>query len=286
MQRPTLMMRDRPRLTCVIDPTLALTQHGLLITQQLAQEMELWIAREFWHILDNPTFYLQHPGLITPKRRDAAQYPEKECIGLQETLRSLQEWQQFRQSTDLGGLNLFWIGDSLEESYLPKGRNFEIFWRWELIAQTLDCKIAPYQTTDSIIPLFVRDTVALAASLGSALILTYERPTEFGGDSIPQICQILEHWDIPCQEIASDNSMVETERNTIRQIFTQTNTAKFSWASIHLIVLHLLISVSAKNPFFSKLILAESQFILEDIIDIQKYQNPPSMSGRGFWYLI
>lgn len=286
IQRSKLMMCDRPRLTCVIDPTLALTQYGLSIAQQLAQETELWIVREFWHILDDPTFYLQHPGLIAPKSIGAAQSPEKECIGLQETLRSLQEWEQFRRRTDLAGLNLFWLGDNLKESYLPKNRNIEIFWRWELIAQLLDCKINSYQATNDVISLFVRDTVAMAASLGSALILTCQRLTDFEEDLPPQICQVLQYCDIPCQAIAPDNSMLELERNTLYQLFTETKTAKFLWAGVRLAVLHILISVPLEFQSFSKPISVGSQFIHEDLINKLKYQNHPSVSARGFWYLV
>jgi hypothetical protein len=281
------MMRDRPRLACVIDPNLALTQYGLSIARQLAQEMELWIAREFWHVLDNPAFYIQHPGLIAPKSIGAAQSPEQECIELQETLRSLQEWEQFRQGTDLTGLNLYWLGDNLKESYLPKNRNIEIFWRWESIAQLLDCKIDRYRPIDDIINLlFVRDTVAMAASLDSALILTYQRPTEFEENLPPRICQILEYCDIPCQAIALDNSMVELERNTLCQLFTRTKTAKFLWAGVRLAVLHILISVPLEFHLLSKPISADSQFIHEDLINKLKYQNHPSISARGFWYLV
>jgi hypothetical protein len=280
------MMRDLPRLAYVIDPTLALTQYRVSITQQLAQGMELWITREFWHILDNPAFYLQHPGLVTSKNMGTAQYPEKECIGLQETLRSLQEWEQFRRRTDLAGLNLFWLGDNLEESYLPKGRNLEIFWRWESIARSLDRKIDRHQTTGDVIPLFVRDTVALVASLGSALILTHQRPTDFEEDLPPQICQVLERWDIPCQAIAPDNSMVKLERNALRQFLVQTNSVKFLWAGIRLTVLHLLISIPLELPPSAKLMPADSRSILEDLISEPKLQDLPSISARGFWYLV
>jgi hypothetical protein len=286
MQRPKLMMRDRPRLACVIDPILALTQYGVSITQQLAQEMELWIAREFLHILDNPTFYLQHPGLVTPKGMGTIQYPEKEYGGLQETLRSLQEWQQFRRGRDLAGLNLFWLGDNLQESYLPKSRNLEIFGRWESIARSLDCKIDHHRITGDVIPLFVRDTVALAASLGSALILTCQRPADFEQGLPPQLCRILEHWHIPCQEIAPNNSMVKLERNDLRQLLVQTNAAKFLWADIRLAVLHLLISVSLESPSFPNPVIADSQSILEDSIGQKNYQNPPLIIARGFWYLV
>ncbi len=280
------MMRDRPPLTCVIDPTLALTQYGLPLTQQLAQELELWIAREFWHILDNPIFYHQHPELVTPKEVGIAQYPQKTGINLDETVRSLKEWERFRRSQDLAGLNLFWVGDSPENSYLPKSRSLEIFWRWELIAQFLDHKIALNQRTEDVISLFARDTVALAASLDSAIVLSHKRSTDFEQNLPPQICQTLEQWGFLCEEITVNDSMVELERKALHRIFIQSNTAKFLWSGMHLAILHLLISVNPNVDEESSLISVNSCSALENFNTKTRLKNLPSINIKGFWYLL
>jgi hypothetical protein len=280
------MMRDRPPLTCVIDPTLALTSHGLSLTQQLAQELELWIAREFWHILDNPIFYQQHPELVTPKAVGFAQYPQKTGISLDETLRSLQAWERFRRSQDLAGLNLFWLGDSPEKSYLPKNRSLDIFWRWELIAQSLDRSIELNQETDDVIPLFVRDTVALAASLDSVMILSHKRSADFEQNLPPQICQILEQWGFLCEEITANDSMVELERKALRRILVQSDTAKFLWSGLHLAILHLLISVNPEINMESSLISVNPCLILEDFNTKKRLKDLPSVNIKVFWYLL
>jgi hypothetical protein len=278
------MMHYHPQVTCVIDPTLALTQYGLSITRQLAQEVELWIAREFWHILDNPTFYLQHLELVVPSKIGAAQYPEKECSNLEETLRSLKEWEQFRRKNHLAGLNLFWLGDSPKESFLPSNRTLDIFWHWESIARSLDHYIELDRTKGNTIPLFVRDTIALAASLDSTLILTHRRLTDIEQDLPPQMCQILEQWKISCQEIRFNDSMVELERNALHSLLVQTNTAKFLWSGVHLAVIHLLTSV---NPEINKefnLMSANLNSRLEDLNLNVELKGFLSMSIRGFWY--
>lgn len=280
------MMRDRPQFTCVIDPTLALTQHGLSITQQLAQEIELWIAREFWRILDNPTFYLQHPELVTSNGMDAAQYAEKKHVAVEETVRSLQKWEQFRRSQDLAGLKLFWLGDSPEDSYLPTSRSLDLFWQWESIAQSLDRNIEPRQETDRVIPLFVRDTVALAASLGSAMILTYQQPAEQEQDLPPQICQVLEQWGFPCGAITVNDSMVKMERKAFRRILVKTNTAKFLWSGVNLAVLHLLTSVNFKINTESDLMSVRSCSFLKDLALKTNFKDLPSVNTVGFWYLL
>ncbi|MGH2414717.1 MAG: hypothetical protein ACRDEA_13730 [Microcystaceae cyanobacterium] len=142
------------------------------MVKQLAEVMELWVVREFWYILDKPAFYLKQPGLVTPRGTSAERTTLQERTALEETRQSLREWTRFRRETDLARLNLFWIGDSLGESCLPKNRNLELFWCWESMARSLDRQIDRHQTTDYIMPLAFRDTVALAASLGSAFILT------------------------------------------------------------------------------------------------------------------
>jgi hypothetical protein len=279
------MMRDRPQFTCVIDPTLVLTQYGLSITRQLAQEVELWIAREFWQILDNPTFYLQHPELVKPREIGTAQYFEKTGIGLDETLRSLKEWERFCRSQDLAGLNLFWLGDSLEKSYLPKSRSLDILWQWELIAQALEQNTKLNQRTDDVIPIFVRDTVALAASLGSAMILTHKRPIDFEQNLPPQTCQTLEHWGFPCEEITLNDPMVELERKALHHILVQSNTAKFLWSGVHLAVLHLLISVNHKINIEDSLSV-NLYSIFKDFNFNTSSKDLPSIEIKGFWYLL
>jgi hypothetical protein len=280
------MMRDRPQFTCVIDPSLALTQHGLSIAQQLAQEIELWIAREFWRILDNPTFYLQHPELLTPNGMGAAQHAEQKHVGVEETLRSLQKWEQFGRSQDLARLNLFWIGDSPEDSYLPKNRSLDTFWQWESIAQSLDRNIEPIQAANNIIPLFVRDTVALAATLGSATILTYKQAANPEQNLPPQICQILEQWGFPCEAITINDSMVKLERKALHRILVKSNTAKFLWSGVNLAVLHLLTSVNFKTNTESDLMSVSSCSFSKDLALKTNFKDLPSVNTVGFWYLL
>jgi len=98
--------------------------------------MDLWVGREFWHIIENSDYYLQQPELITPRDTSEKTFGQGRTTQ-EETISSLKEWQRFRIANDLVGLNLFWVGDSPGDSYLPKSRNPEIFWRWESMASLL-----------------------------------------------------------------------------------------------------------------------------------------------------
>ncbi|MCX7595226.1 MAG: hypothetical protein N2235_15995 [Fischerella sp.] len=55
---------SQQRLTCVLDPSLVLSNYGLSLTQQLGEVMDLWVVRELWHILDNTRFYVQQPESV------------------------------------------------------------------------------------------------------------------------------------------------------------------------------------------------------------------------------
>lgn len=270
--------------TCVIDPTLALLPCGVSLVKQLGKVMELWVCREFWHIIENSDYYLQQPELITSKG-DTPEKTLEQWRTVEETLCSLKKWQKFRMANDLVGLNLFWLGDSPGNSYIPKNRNLEIFWRWEFMASLLDNQISQLQTKNYILPLAFRDTIALAASLESAFILTHQPPSGIDKNFPPEICKALEAWNISCQALTHQDSFVAMERNYLRKLLIQTNTAKFVWGGVHLTVLHLLIS-STENLILPKQSQRGSLSVIEALEDDLRPQSCSWLGARVFWYTI
>ncbi len=285
-----LLLKSGSRLSqpqiCIIDPALALSAHGVPLIQQLGEVMELWVVRELWHILDNSNFYLHHPELITPRGIGPSRTPKQERIALEETLWSLKRWEQFRMETDLAGLNLFWLGDSLRESLLPKNRNLEIFWQWEALTKSLDSQLDKSETIDYVLPLAFRDTIALAASLGSAFILTYQQKADFEKNLPPEICKALQFWGISCQALTSRDSLVSRERDYLRQLLISTGTTKFLWAGLHLTVLHLFVPKSLKTDMLTRNLPLSPSSLDEDRVGNPKLQNKSWIGARGFWYLV
>jgi hypothetical protein len=51
------MTPRRQRWSCVLDPSLFFSHYGLLLVQSLGEALDLWVARELWHMLDNLDFY-------------------------------------------------------------------------------------------------------------------------------------------------------------------------------------------------------------------------------------
>jgi hypothetical protein len=247
--------------------------------------MELWMVRELRHILENSAFYLQQPEVITPRGLTPEKTPEQQRHALEETLWSLKEWEKFRLQRDMAGLNLFWLGDTPEESLLPKHRNLDIFWHWEAIANTLNDQLNLLQTTDYLLPLAFRDTAALAASLESAFILTHQPHADFERNLPPEICQTLESWGISCQFLTSENSVVALERDYLHQLLIDTDTAKFLWAGAHLAVVHLIFPLRAEIHQQSQQLLTNRLSPNESVHAPESYDNS-WINTKGFWYLI
>ncbi len=236
----SLLPNNQQRPRCVIDPALALSPSGLLLYKNLGEAMELWVVRELWYILDNINLYLQRPELVVPGINASEKTLSEKRTSLEETLWSLKEWERVRGATDLSRLNLFWLGDNLRESLLPKDREPEIFSDWEFLARSLDNQIDRIPTND-VLTLAFRDAVALAASLGSAFILTYQLPSDYEKNLPPDICKTLETWNIPCTYLTENDPVVILEREYLRELITNTGLAQPFWADIHIVILHLVV---------------------------------------------
>jgi hypothetical protein len=208
----SLLKSNQQSPRCVIDLALALSPSGLLVYKNLGEVIELWVVRELWYILDNINFYLQRPELVVPKINASEKTPSEKRTSLEETLWSLKEWERVRSRRDLSRLNLFWLGDNLRESLLPKDREPEIFSYWEFLAGSLDNQIDKIPTND-VLTLAFRDAVALLASLGSAFILTYQLASDYENNRPPDICKALESWNIPCQYLTITTRLLFSKGN-------------------------------------------------------------------------
>jgi hypothetical protein len=259
----SLVIPDRYPIACVIDPALALSRHGVALVKCLGCVMELWVARELWHILNDTTFYITQPQLIAPRGMVRERTVEQEYCVLEETILALKEWEKFRLETDLNGLNFFWIGDSLRESYFPSNRNLNLFGHWESVFKKIDIKLRQSRIKDYILPSSFQDTIALAITLESATILTYRTSIEYENNLPPEICTILGQWGISCVNLPYQDSIVELERSYFYDLLVRSNGAKFFLSDIHLSILHLLIPTSC--------------------LELQHHKWSET---KGFWYAI
>jgi hypothetical protein len=238
------------RMACVLDGELALSRQGLLFAMRLAQEADVWLFRALWQTLDN-SYMLRDiserdPGSAS-NGREAFPSP-----------RILQQWEMARLETDLGGLQLFFVGDARHESFLPKDIGKDLVRRFELFSEELD-KLHR-QPVDEERPLYElthecrRDTAALAAALVRHRPLVFSRCQKAESPGIesaaaPPLCVFLQRCGIECRFIAGGRQ-VASIRSYLQPIFARTGLAELLWdmeqdgqglAVVHIVAPHALV---------------------------------------------
>ena len=234
-QQPSLMQNQYQNWSCVLDPAIALSHHGALVAEGMSKEIELWVVQELWNIVNNAEFYSDRTELITPNN-----IALKERAVVAEVIWSLKEWSKTKQERDLAKLGMYWLGDNLQESLLPKNTPVEFFKQWQNSATALDRRYQGTQQDNNILTLAFRDTIALVASLKSAFILTYQ-PSINSHDSSPAICKALENWGISSQFVNKRNPIVAMERQYIRQLIVRAGLGKLLIAGVNLAAFHIVI---------------------------------------------
>lgn len=265
------------RRTCVLDPTLALSSHGLFVVERLGEVLELWVVRELWRILDNTHFYLRQPDILKPSAYPSAPDPNR-AKRSQEIFRALRDWEKIRFETDPNKLKLYWIGDGPCESLLPEELAASTVWRYEALSSSLDNRLAAENT---ILSAAFRDVAALAVTLPAAIILTHL--PESGGTA-PALCNTLESWGISCRTPAHDDALVRLERDYLRQLLVLAGLAGTCWAGFSPVVLHLYapaaISLPATAPYDSLDYADGEPVSLEERLE----DSDPWLEAQGFWY--
>ena len=233
-QQPSLMQNQYQNWSCVLDPAIALSHNGVLIAENISKEIDLWVVQELWNIVNDANFYSSRTELIIPSTIAFKEAASAEVVW------SLKEWSKAKQEKDLSKLGMYWLGDNLQESLLPKDKPIELYQQWEAFASALDRRNEVNQNNDSeILNLAFRDTIALAASLKSAFVLTYQPSTD--SNSSPAICKALENWGISSQIINQRNPIVAMERQYIRQLIVRAGLSKLLLVGVNLVAFHLAI---------------------------------------------
>ena len=230
------------RPACVLDPDLALTFYGPTLARSLGEVMEVWLVPELWHILDNTCVYLDHPELLTASEAGG---------GLRalpaETACSLRWWERLRFEAPPNDLRLYWMGDDPTEGRVPEGAAAGLVPRWRALARGLDAAgDGGARAPERLLAPVNRDTAALAAALGPAVVLTCrDLGGDAGGPHEPLLCSALGARGIFCTPCDLADPMVRLERELLHRIAVQAGIAKLLWAGASLAVLHLFVPGAA-----------------------------------------
>ncbi|MEC4812571.1 MAG: hypothetical protein SAK29_04760 [Scytonema sp. PMC 1069.18] len=275
----SISVRQQP-WSCVLDPSLLLSPYGLSVVKSLGTSIDLWVARELWHLLDNTHFYQQQPGsLIMPAM--LADSLEIQSNAQQEVFQVLQNWKSFKVNTNLANLKLFWLGDNPGESFLPPNTDSQLLQHWEFLAHSLELQINQHLPTSNTLTSALRDTISLATALDLAFILTYQSPNN-RIECPPAICTALESWGIPCREINPLDPLATIERDNLHHLIVKAGFSKFLWAGLNLAVLYLVVP--------SALTLGWRFGLKSDIPSLDMENTAPIADlwkeAQGFWYQI
>ncbi|WP_299488012.1 hypothetical protein [Acaryochloris sp. IP29b_bin.137] len=291
---PTLSVTlSQKRWTCILDPTLILGSHGLqglVLAKYLGHFVELWVARELWHILDNTHFYLEQSEaelqtLTEPDQRlQHAWTPHLDQ-------HAINAWEHIRLKTDLAGLKISWLGDAVGQSCLPTwikdGVDPEaLIQHYESLIQSLESQLSQ---TDREQPFALAccETVALLATLGTGMILTCEPKPNHP----PYIVDCLERWQIPCQRRPLNDSIAAIARRYWHHLFVYAGLPQLLWSpNLHLAVLHLNIP-STFHPSWNATPWVEDESAADgfdtqwdsSILPLSPEINP-WQSAQGYWY--
>ena len=265
-QQPIKMQNQYPNWSCVLDPAIALSHNGVLIAESISKEIDLWVVQELWNMVNDAEFYFNRTELIIPSTIAFNEAARAEVVW------SLKEWSKAKQEKDLSKLGMYWLGDNLQESLLPKDKSVELYQQWEASASALDRRNEVNRDNQSdILNLAFRDTIALAASLKSAFILTYQPSTD--SNSSPTICKALENWGISSGIVNKRNPIVAMERQYIRQLIVRAGLSKLLLVGVNLVAFHLAIPSVVSSAY---------RDVSQDLDRESYFWN----NVRGVWYYL
>jgi hypothetical protein len=239
---------DAKRRACVLDTHLALSPYGLLLAQRLSSELDLWLVRELWQILDNTQYYLTEPDQLRPAIAAAAPLlAQSDAESLRDTLT---QWEAARTETDLAGLNIHWIGDALSESMLPARVDPHLVSRFETLARSLDRRVQQVATDRAgVLVDCARDAVALTAALMPyrAFILTARAGENGAAPDEPALCSQLRAWGVRSYCLGA-SARIQLEREYVLPMFGRAGVAELMWAGLKLAAVHVLAPKAVMVP--------------------------------------
>jgi hypothetical protein len=234
---PLVVNVNAKNWSCVLDIHLVLSRYGLLFALRLAEEMNVWLVRTLWDILDNTQYHLLNPETLAMHARDE---------GNDSLVAALNQWQTARTETDLLGNHVFWTGDSIQDSLLPKEVDKNLISRFELLAKSIDSALEHNNLGPQPSQIFLdcsRDAVALSAALAKyrPIVFTVHggRGEGAGHETEPYLCRFLRSCGVPCRRAKWDGS-IKLMQDYLAPIFVRTGIAELVWAGMSLAAVHIV----------------------------------------------
>jgi hypothetical protein len=217
---------------CVLDVRPALARHGPMLALRLAEELRVCLVPRLWSILDNTAHYRLHP-------EDLLADPFADPATPMLDPHALTQWERARLDLGLPALRLYWAGDALHESFMPKDVDAQVIERFERFGIDLEERLlGTVPDLELALPLVggALDAAALAAAMSRyrPLILTLAEPS---GDP-PAICRLLAAGGIDCREVNPMQS--QPLRQELTPLLARSGALELCWTGLDLAVVHLV----------------------------------------------
>lgn len=229
---PLQVTVDSKTWSCVLDLRLALALHGPMLALRLSEELRICLVPRLWYVLDHSEQYRERSPrwLRDPHDDDGAPLPHPEA---------LTQWERARVELGPSVLRLYWAGDALHESFLPKDVDSRVIARFERLARGLEQRTSALSSwsIDSPLVAGALDAAALAAALGRHRPLIF---TSAGSDGAPPpLCRLLEAAGVPCRQLEPRES--EPMRRPLLGVFARSGALELCWAGLGLSLVHLVV---------------------------------------------
>ncbi|MCG8489472.1 MAG: hypothetical protein MI756_18535 [Chromatiales bacterium] len=228
MLPPLQVTVDARGWSVILDVRLALHRLGLLMATRLAEELRVFLVPTLWEILDNTAYLNQHPEHLVQSGVAAPENSSSEI---------LRQWERARVELGLNALHIFWAGDALHESSLPKDMDPGLSERFSSLAEGLTERLGEsWQEHQMGWPLQEgsRDAAALAAAMSRyrPVILTLCE----SADHAPSLCNLLSEGGIRCRQVSDDES--EPMRDYFKPLLARSGVTELLWEGLQLALVH------------------------------------------------
>lgn len=229
---------DRRGWPCILDVRLALAPLGPMLALRLAEELPVCLVPTLWNLLDNTAFFDADPHALYGDPLVPEGYPAGFFARP-----ALAQWERARLEVGLSAQGIYWAGDALSQSSLPKEVDPRVVRRFDAFAEGLESRlqgasaglkcVPPYPLLEGSI-----GAIALAAAMTRyrALVLSLAIP---GSLEDPPLCRLLSQCDIPSRRLEPPES--RQSRRALGPVLSRTGVLDLIWAGLPLVALHLVV---------------------------------------------
>jgi hypothetical protein len=222
----------------ILDVRLALAPLGPMLAMRLAEELPVCLVPTLWNVLDNTAYFDSDPNALYGDPLVPEGYP----AGFFDRP-ALAQWERARNAAALSSQGVFWVGEALPQSSLPKEVDAGVVRRFDAFGQGLDLRlqrVRPELKTAPPYPLVEGSVgaIALAAAMTRyrPLVLSLALP---GSPDAPPLCRLLADCGIPCRRLEAGQS--RESRRALAPLLARTGALDLIWAGLPLIAVHLVV---------------------------------------------